>query len=115
MSLSGSIKPTKIQLWNTEKQMVKEIAAKRIRMRKGKEKESIADLLDLERKVYGNALPKNVVSLEGKKIAATNSKDQEYLADKIITARDILKSKASNYEKLMSLDTIISDLEKLVS
>lgn len=115
MKLSGSLKPTKIQLWNTEKQMVREIAAKRIRMKKGKEENTIADLLELERKIYGSASPSNVVSLNGKKVIASTTKDQEYLADKIITARDILKSKASNSEKIKNLNSIISDMEKLVS
>jgi hypothetical protein len=115
MSLSGSLKPTKIQLWNTEKQMVKEIAAKRILMKKGKEENSYADLLDLEHKVYGSTSPVNVVSMENKRITASTSKDQEYLADKIITARDILASNAKSQEKLKSLSLIIADLEKLVS
>lgn len=115
MTLSGSLKPTKIQLWNTEKQMVREIAAKRIRMKKGKEENSLADLLDLERKVYGSTAPSNVVSLNGKKLIASTTKDQEYLADKIITAREIIESNANNSEKIKTLSSIISDMEKLVS
>jgi hypothetical protein len=115
MTLSGSIKPTKIQLWNTEKQMVREIAAKRIRMKKGKEENALADLLDLERKIYGSSAPSNVVNLGGKKLIASTTKDQEYLADKIITARDILKSNARNTDKIKNLNSIISDMEKLVS
>lgn len=109
INVTGEVKPTKIQLWGTDKKILKEIVAERITMKK---KKSVADLLDLEKKVFGKKAPLNVVSIVGATVKASTVKDRQFIADKIITASAILKSGAGNKEKIQLLEKVISDLEK---
>jgi hypothetical protein len=114
ISVSGTITPSKIQLWGSDKKILKEIIAERIKMKKSKKKTG-SGLLDTERKVYSHKAPINVVSLTGIAIKASTVKEKRYIADKIITASAILKSNASSKEKLTNLEKIISDLEKTLT